>query len=58
MARAALPGRLSWQLTAVAEVVDETARARSIVLDAPMWAGHRAGQHVDVRLTDEDGYQT
>jgi ferredoxin-NADP reductase len=58
MARAALPGRLTWQLTTVAEVVDETAHARSIVLDAPMWAGHRAGQHIDVRLTAEDGYQT
>jgi ferredoxin-NADP reductase len=42
----------------VAEIVDETARTRSIVLDAPTWAGHRAGQHVDVRLTAEDGYQT
>ncbi len=39
------------------EVVDETARARSIVLEPPDWSGHRAGQHVDVRLTAEDGYQ-
>jgi ferredoxin-NADP reductase len=30
---------------------------RSIVLDCPLWPGHRAGQHVDVRLTAEDGYQ-
>ena len=37
--------------------MDETARTRSIVLDAPEWAGHRAGQHVDIRLTAEDGYQ-
>jgi ferredoxin-NADP reductase len=37
--------------------VDETARTKSIVLDIPAWAGHRAGQHVDVRLTAEDGYQ-
>jgi ferredoxin-NADP reductase len=58
MAGAALPRRLSWQLATVAQIVDETARTRSIVLDAPMWAGHRAGQHVDVRLTAEDGYQT
>jgi len=35
----------------------ETARTRSIVLDPPDWAGHRAGQHVDVRLTAGDGYQ-
>jgi ferredoxin-NADP reductase len=54
---AAAPGRLAWQLTTVVEVVDETAQTRSIVLDAPDWGGHRAGQHVDIRLTAEDGYQ-
>jgi ferredoxin-NADP reductase len=57
MAAAALPGRLIWQLGSVVEVVDETPRCRSIVLQVPDWAGHRAGQHVDVRLTAEDGYQ-
>jgi len=41
----------------VVELIDETARARSIVLDLAEWPGHRAGQHVDVRLTAEDGYQ-
>jgi ferredoxin-NADP reductase len=41
----------------VAELVDETARVKTILLDAPEWPGHRAGQHVDVRLTAEDGYQ-
>jgi ferredoxin-NADP reductase len=41
----------------VVELVDETPRARTIVLDVPDWPGHRAGQHVDVRLTAEDGYQ-
>jgi ferredoxin-NADP reductase len=41
----------------VVELVDETARTRSIVLDLPDWPGHRAGQHVDVRLTADDGYQ-
>jgi ferredoxin-NADP reductase len=41
----------------VAELIDETPRVRSIVLDVPDWPGHRAGQHVDVRLTAEDGYQ-
>ena len=35
----------------------ETARTRSIALELPDWPGHRAGQHVDVRLTAEDGYQ-
>jgi len=37
--------------------VTETPRVRTLVLDVPDWAGHRAGQHVDVRLTAEDGYQ-
>jgi ferredoxin-NADP reductase len=41
----------------VIELVAESARAKSIVLDLPSWPGHRAGQHVDVRLTAEDGYQ-
>jgi ferredoxin-NADP reductase len=41
----------------VAELVDETARTKNIVLDVPDWQGHHAGQHVDVRLTAEDGYQ-
>jgi len=57
VARAAVLGRLTWQLTDVVEFVDETPRVRSIVLDAPEWPGHRPGQHVDVRLTAEDGYQ-
>ena len=39
------------------ELLDETPRVRSIVLDPPDWVGHLAGQHVDVRLTAEDGYQ-
>jgi ferredoxin-NADP reductase len=57
MARTALPGRLTWQLTRVVEVRPETSTAKTILLEAPEWAGHRAGQHVDVRLTAEDGYQ-
>jgi ferredoxin-NADP reductase len=57
MARAALPGRLIWQLGRVAELIDETERTKSIALELPDWPGHRAGQHVDVRLTAEDGYQ-
>jgi len=56
MARAALPGRLTWQLATVVELVVETARVTSLVLDPPDWTGHRAGQHVDLRLTAEDGY--
>jgi len=57
MARAAIRGRLSWTLAEVVDLVDETPRVRSIVLDVPGWPGHLAGQHVDVRLTAEDGYQ-
>jgi ferredoxin-NADP reductase len=57
MARAAVRGRLSWELGEVVEIIDETPKVRSIVLDVPEWIGHRAGQHVDVRLTAEDGYQ-
>jgi ferredoxin-NADP reductase len=57
VAGAALLGRLNWQLADLVEVVDETARVRSLVLRCPAWPGHLAGQHVDVRLTAEDGYQ-
>src|SRR5262245_15294900 len=57
MERTALPGRLAWQLGRVVEIIDETPHAKSLVLDVPGWAGHTAGQHVDVRLTAEDGYQ-
>lgn len=57
MAGAALQRRLSWRLGDVAELIDETPRVRSIVLDVSGWPGHRAGQHVDVRLTADDGYQ-
>ena len=49
--------RLSWLETTIAETVVETPRVRTLVLDADGWSGHRAGQHVDVRLTAEDGYQ-
>jgi ferredoxin-NADP reductase len=49
--------RLNWQIGEVVATRSETARARSITLDLPDWRGHRAGQHVDVRLTAEDGYQ-
>src|SRR5262245_39950783 len=48
---------IAWRLATVTEVVRETRRARTLILDVPGWPGHRAGQHVDVRLTAEDGYQ-
>jgi ferredoxin-NADP reductase len=62
MARAAVLGRLAltpvrWQLADVSELVEETPQVKTILLAAPDWPGHRAGQHVDVRLTAEDGYQ-
>ena len=50
-------GPLIWQFGTLAEVVEETSRVSSLLLDVPDWQGHLAGQHVDVRLTAEDGYQ-
>ena len=57
MAGTAVLGRLTWLTAEVVETVSETPRVRTLVLDVPGWSGHRAGQHVDVRLTAEDGYQ-
>jgi len=48
---------LRWRTATVREVAAETPRARTINLDVADWSGHRAGQHVDIRLTAEDGYQ-
>ena len=50
-------GRLNWQLGEVVATEQETPRTKNITLAVPNWIGHRAGQHVDVRLTAEDGYQ-
>src|SRR5437667_4187710 len=57
MERGTLLGRLSWQLGVVVTIRPETARTKGVTLALPNWIGHRAGQHVDVRLTAEDGYQ-
>lgn len=57
MVGAAVQRRLSWIVAEVVELVDETPDARSIVLYCPGWDGHRPGQHIDIRLTAEDGYQ-
>jgi ferredoxin-NADP reductase len=54
---AAQPARLVWQVATIRAVRAETSHTRTLVLDMPQWDGHRAGQHVDVRLTAEDGYQ-
>jgi len=56
VARAAVPGRLNWLVATLAAARDETATARTLVLDVPGWPGQLAGQHVDVKLTAEDGY--
>ena len=60
MAGTAVLGRLkplTWQLCDVAELLEETPQVKTLVLDVPDWPGHLAGQHVDIRLTAEDGYQ-
>ncbi|MET8405417.1 ferredoxin reductase [Streptomyces sp900116325] len=62
MARTAVPGRLGdrlrWRVAEVTGRRVESPTAVTVVLDAPDWPGHLAGQHVDVRLTAEDGYST
>jgi ferredoxin-NADP reductase len=58
VARAAVPGRLSWHVATIKATSDETETARTLVLDVPGWPGHLPGQHVDARLTAEDGYST
>src|SRR6266516_6998285 len=57
MERRTVSGRLTWQLCEVVATHQETPRVKTITLDVPDWTGHRPGQHVDVRLTAEDGYQ-
>ena len=49
--------QLKWQLCTVVEIRQETPKAKSLILDWPERTTHLAGQHVDVRLTAEDGYQ-
>jgi len=51
------PRRLVWRIGEVVETSPDTPRTKSLILEIPGWGGHRAGQHVDVRLTAEDGYQ-
>jgi ferredoxin-NADP reductase len=53
----AVLGRLTWRLAEIAEVRPETPTVKTLALEVAGWPGHRAGQHVDVRLTAEDGYQ-
>src|SRR5258708_22406726 len=56
-AMAVIPPRLAWQRATVQQVLQETPNVKSLVLEVPGWAGHSAGQHLDVRLTAADGYQ-
>src|SRR5574337_1524007 len=49
--------RLVWQRASVLRLIQETPQVKSLVLEVPGWEGHRAGQHLDIRLTAEDGYQ-
>jgi ferredoxin-NADP reductase len=49
--------RLPWREATIRAIRPETPRAKTLVLDVPGWPGHAAGQHVDIRLTAEDGYQ-
>jgi ferredoxin-NADP reductase len=53
----AVLGRLAWLAAEVAGAKWETPRVRTLELNVPGWADHLAGQHLDVRLTAEDGYQ-
>ena len=51
-----MPNPIAWQLATVTEIRDETPTVRTLTLGLPGWPGHRPGQHVDLRLTAEDGY--
>jgi ferredoxin-NADP reductase len=57
VAGTALQRRLIWRTAKVVASVEETPRVRTLELAVPGWPGHQAGQHVDVRLTADDGYQ-
>src|SRR5256885_16899634 len=57
MARGAVLGRLAWKIGEITDVIRETPNVASLLIDVPDWPGHLAGQHVDVRLTADDGYQ-
>jgi ferredoxin-NADP reductase len=58
VAGTALSGRLNWLVAHLAGIRQETGTARTLILDVPGWPGHLPGEHVDVRLTAEDGYST
>lgn len=49
--------RIEWQIGRVQAVVTETSRVKSLILRPARWPGHWPGQHVDIRLTADDGYR-
>lgn len=49
---------LNWQIASITNIKPETANVKTFTLELPSWMRHRAGQHYDIRLTAEDGYQT
>jgi ferredoxin-NADP reductase len=51
------PTNLPWRVATVVATKPESVRAKAILLDVPGWPNHLAGQHLDLRLTAEDGYQ-
>jgi ferredoxin-NADP reductase len=57
MAGTAVLRRLTWAIAEVVDRVGETPRVQSLTFDVPDWPGHLPGQHIDVRLTAEDGYR-
>lgn len=48
---------INWQIASVKDIKPETTNVKSFTLALPAWMRHRAGQHYDIRLTAEDGYQ-
>ena len=51
------PRRIAWTPAEIVSIKDETPRVSTLALKVADWPGHLAGQHADVRLTAEDGYQ-
>ena len=46
-----------WRPGRVVQTLEATPSARILRVQVPGWPGNDAGQHVDIRLTAEDGYQ-
>ncbi len=49
--------KFQWQIARVKNIVQETPRVKTFTLQLPQWQPHLPGQHYDIRLTAEDGYQ-